>query len=148
MVLDLKLEITKLGTYLSFIFILKTIIINDADSYLLFTSCMINIINLYYLTFTSKDNTSIVCLIVALILGAIAISSLELSIETSHLIMFIYITIHTLLVKFDWINQSKTYQNVNYAFYSIISIINYSKSWSYRNTAFFHCFSCGCFISH
>ena len=119
----LLFDITKMVTYISFIIILANI--KDSNSIQILVTCLINIINLYYLTFIDQDNESTLHLIIIYILSSIAVFNLDLSSDYHGIIMFIYATLQTIFIATNILKQKKEYHQLNYALYSICSIISF-----------------------
>lgn len=116
-------DVTKMATYC--FFILTTSSINNSNSLLVLLACSINIINLYYLTFTDNQNLSILHLILIYVLSAIGIFNLDLSADYNAMIFFIFTTLHTLFIITNLVKQPIEYHQVNYALYSICSLANF-----------------------
>ena len=105
----------------------------EANKYVVLIACIINLINLVYLGLTSKSNLNQV-LSVIVNYSLLIIGTLKLNIVSDNaILLFTVISVFSLLMKYQKINQSKWLVSTSQIIYNIISTIlliilaNYSE---------------------
>ena len=114
-------KFSRILSYLLFVFILKNI--SKSSELLILIASLINIVNLYYLTSKEEVGESIINLIITYILLIVSIYNTSILGDYSNFLFFMLITLHTLACKFNILKVNKIYNNINYIFYTISSII-------------------------
>ncbi len=129
---------SKIVSYSMIVFVIKAY--GDSNEILTLMACLINVVNLSYLTYlnsnSDKQDENIVNLIITYALLYAGIYKLNLGISINSVILFVLSTIYTLILKFRIIKIDDKYNIINYILYlitTIITCIASSESSLYRS---------------
>lgn len=114
---------SKILSYLLFVFILKNV--SSSNPLLVLIASLTNIINFYFLTEKNENIESILSLIITYVLLIVSIYNINVLGSYRNILLFMVITFHTLLIKFNIFKVSKPYNYFNYTLYVLVSLTIY-----------------------